>query len=78
MPDASQRLASKEAILAHPFLQQAPDAVASWEQVSQNSNQDSELLQNMGLTENVYIKELHKLIELQKEEQIDEDDDDEE
>jgi len=38
---------------------------------------DVNLLQNLGLSENVYIKELHNLIELQKEEQIDEDDDDE-
>ncbi len=34
VPDASQRLASKESILAHPFIAQSAEAVALWEQVA--------------------------------------------
>ena len=34
VPDATQRLASKEAIFSHPFIQQEPGAVALWESVA--------------------------------------------
>ena len=37
----------------------------------------AQFLQTLGLSSNVYIRELHNLIELQKEEQIDEDEDEE-
>mmetsp|Transcript_20900 Transcript_20900/g.25682 ORF Transcript_20900/g.25682 Transcript_20900/m.25682 type:complete len:115 (+) Transcript_20900:898-1242(+) len=79
VPDPAQRLSSREAVLAHPFIQQDPSAVALWQSVSlQSAVPSCGILVGLGLEENVYVRELHNLIRLSKEETIDVDDDDDE
>ena len=81
VPDVNQRLASKDAILGHAFIQQEAQAVAFWENAAQNQFDDS-AFQAMDLNNNVYFKELIQLIDLSTDEQIDgvqaDDQDDEE
>ena len=76
MPDAGQRLASKEAIFSHAFILQEPEAVTFWENVAANNEFDSDAYQALGMKANVYVKEVLSLIDLSTDEQIDGEDGD--
>lgn len=83
VPDPAQRLASKEAIFSHPFMQQDLAAVQLWEGAAAAADTESDdiLLSSTGLDKNVYVKELLNLIELLQTEALeagDDDDDDDE
>lgn len=81
VPDPAQRLASKEAIFSHPFIQQDLAAVQLWEGAAADTESDDILLSSTGLDKNVYVKELLNLIELLQTEALeagDDDDDDDE
>ena len=51
--------------------------IAIWEAVGRGEIPETGVLASLGLTENVYIKEMHNLIDLSTDEQIDDADDDE-
>ena len=78
VPEAGQRLATKEAIFQHSFIQQEAGAVDHWEAIARGETPEGGILHALGLTENKYVAELHNLISLSTDEQIDDDDDDDE
>ena len=76
VPEAGQRLSSKETIFQHPFMQEEAGAINIWEAVAQGNIPEEGIMAALGITDNKYVKELHNLITLSTDEQIDDEDGD--